>query len=111
MDKMHKLAKMDTLKALRKAAMEMIHDRMGDEEMPEGMSKVMVAAEDKEGLEEGLDKAKEVLGEMPEGMEDSEEKEMMAEMKPEESLMSDEDEEIELLKKLQELRAKKKQMA
>jgi hypothetical protein len=68
-----KQAKLDLLKDLRKMAMGMISDGTG-EEMPHQMQKVMVAAKDKEGLKEGLEKAEEIVGgESPEGEEDSEE--------------------------------------
>ena len=65
---LHQKAHMDTLHALRKLAMDMIRERSGlHDDMPEGkMSKVMVAAKDKEGLKKGLKKASDVLDEMPE---------------------------------------------
>lgn len=60
-------AKLGLMKELQKV--------MGDEmssELP-GLKKVSVAAPSKEGLEKGLEKAKEMLGEMPEGQEKEDE--------------------------------------
>lgn len=54
-------AKLSVLKELRKMA----SDMMG-EDLKGGFKKVTVAAPDKEGLKEGLDKAKSLMGEMPE---------------------------------------------
>jgi hypothetical protein len=91
-----KQAKLDLLKDLRKMAMGMISDGAG-EDMPEQMQKVMVAAKDKEGLEEGLEKAQEIVG----GEDESEEGEM--------SEMEDESEEEspEMIQaKIEELKAK-----
>lgn len=80
---MGKKAKMDNLKALRKLAMDMIRD---NSEMPEdSMSKVMVAAHDKEGLEKGLDKAKDVLDEMPESEDEESPEQEASESESEES--------------------------
>ena len=101
MDSMRKQAKLDLLKDLRKMAMGMINSGEG-EEMPGHMQKVMVAAKDKEGLEEGLDKAKEVLEGSEDLMEDSEDSEM-----PE--LESDEDSPEALKAKIKELQAKLEQ--
>jgi hypothetical protein len=64
---MHRKAKMDLLKQLRRMAMDMIHeDSMGGEEDAAGLQKVTVAAKDKEGLKQGLEKAEDVLEDMPE---------------------------------------------
>lgn len=75
-------AKLEVLKELKEMAMEAMgedmsrykdmdmEDEMMDCEMPEGMEKVTVAAPDKEGLMEGLDKAEDLLEEMPEDMAD-----------------------------------------
>jgi hypothetical protein len=98
----HKKAKLDVLKALRQVAMELIKEKAdeGETEASE-LQKVSVMADDKEGLEQGLDKAKDVLESMPEGEE-------------EENSMGDEpaeeDEEASLMAKLQELRNKKKML-
>jgi hypothetical protein len=101
MHSMKKQAKLDLLKDLRKMAMGMINSDEG-EEMPEHMQKVMVAAKDKEGLEAGLDKAKQVLESSEEMEEDSEDSEM-----PE--LESDEDSPEALKAKIKELQAKLEQ--
>lgn len=78
-------AKMETLmELLQMAQKEMGHKVKGgmDELLKpkEEMSKVSVMAEDEEGLEEGLDKAKELLSQLPEEAkeEKSEEPEMEA---------------------------------
>jgi len=63
-DNMKKEAKMDVLKALQKMATDM---------MGEDMKKVSVMAKDNKGLEEGLDKAKEIIGDMDEEEEDDKE--------------------------------------
>ena len=51
-----KMAHMQVLKDLRQMAMDAMGEGMSD------MKKVTVAADDDEGLEEGLKKAKEMLG-------------------------------------------------
>ena len=57
-------AKMKMLQDLKKMATEMMgHDLKGK---MDGMKKVSVMANDKEGLEKGLDKAKELMHGMPE---------------------------------------------
>ena len=102
---LHKQAKCEALKELRNMAMKMIKDQAlegGEEGEMEGLQKVMVAAKDKEGLKEGLEKAEEVV----EGAEEAEEGEDM-EMASE----GMEDEEAQLLAKLEALRAKKAQKA
>jgi hypothetical protein len=93
MDNPKKQAKLDLLKDLRKMAMGMISDGAG-EEMPGQMQKVMVAAKDKEGLKEGLEKAEEIVGgeESEDSMDDMEEE---SEESPE-----------ELKAKIEELQAK-----
>lgn len=50
-----KMAKMEALKELRKMAMDSMSDDMGS------MEKLTIAAKDKEGLKEGLEKAEEML--------------------------------------------------
>lgn len=103
---LHKQAKLEALKELRNMAMQMIKDSAEEGELPAEMGKmqkVMVAAKDKEGLKEGLEKAEEII----EGSEeDSCDDEEMAEA-PE----SMEDEEAMLMAKLEALRAKKAQKA
>jgi hypothetical protein len=102
---MHKKAKLDVLKDLRKMAMEMLHDQssegMEEGEMPSKMQKVMVAAKDKEGLKQGLEKAEDVLESMPGEESEEDEEEGMASEK------SLDEQEQELLAKLEEIRAKK----
>lgn len=102
---MHKKAKLDTLKALKRMAMDEIRGRMTDEDMSPEMSKVVVKADDKDGLEAGLNKAKDVLSDLPMD-EDEEESSMMDDLHPSEK--SPEDEEAMLLARLEELRAKKR---
>lgn len=125
MNSTHKRAKLDVLKALRQVAMDLIKEKSeeGDEgempEMPEHMQKVAVMAKDKEGLEKGLDKAKQVLGVMPDMHSEEDEAEMHLDPSRREEAVAEEamespeeqaDEETELLKKLQELRNKKKML-
>jgi hypothetical protein len=76
MDNPKKQAKLDLLKDLRKMAMGMISDGSG-EEMPGELQKVTVAAKDKEGLKEGLEKAEDLVGgeESEDSMDDMEEDE------------------------------------
>ena len=56
------LKRMMRMKSLQELKEEMM-DEMGEDFAPhmEGMKKVTVASDDDEGLEEGLDKAKEIL--------------------------------------------------
>jgi hypothetical protein len=60
MDPLYKKSKMSVLESLRDQMSEMIKGDL------EGMKKVEVAAPDSEGLEAGLEKAKEIVEEMPE---------------------------------------------
>lgn len=109
----HKKAKLDVLKALRQVAMELIKERSEEsDEAPEQLQKVAVMAKDKEGLEKGLDKAKEVLEGLPQTSEDALETSENAEDSEDESELLEEplDEEAALLQKLEELRNKKKQL-
>lgn len=62
-DPMQKEAKLAAIKGMRKMAGDMMAGDM------KNMKKVTVAAPDEAGLKLGLDKAKEVVGEMPEDME------------------------------------------
>lgn len=116
----HKRAKLDVLKALRQVAMDLISEKAdeGHEEgeMPEHMQKVSVMAKDPQDLAKGLDLAKQVAGKMPEVAPSEDES---LESNDEESLEasagleggSEEDEEEMLMKKLEELRNKKKMLA
>lgn len=67
MDDTYKSAKMGVLKDLHKHMSGMLGDDL------KGLKKVTVAAPDEEGLEMGLSKAKEMLGEESPEMEESEE--------------------------------------
>lgn len=66
---MKKDAKLSVLKELRKMA----SDMMGEDLKGGMMKKVTVAAPSTEGLKEGLEKAEDLMGEMPNGEEESEE--------------------------------------
>lgn len=88
----YKDAKLSMLKEL----MKVMDDGLLDD--VKGIKQVTVAAPSEEGLEEGLEKAQDIVKEMPEMEEESEEAEME----------DSEDDEIEMLeKKLAELKAKK----
>ena len=101
---MHKKAKIEAARALKMMAMQLMQECSADEGEGEmdGLKKVTVAAKDKEGLKEGLEKAEDLL----EGSEESEEESELAEA-PE----AGEDEEASLMAKLEALRAKKAQKA
>jgi hypothetical protein len=107
---MDKKAKLDLLKSLRKMAMGLIHEGMGEDDMElDGMKKVTVAAKDSEGLKKGLEKAEDILEDMPLDSKESEDSDDMEELAEESSEeMSDESDEIaELEAKLAALKAKK----
>lgn len=70
-DPIEKEAKLNAVKGMRKMAGDMMADDM------KSMKKVTVAAPDQEGLEMGLEKAKDVVEEMPEMEDESPEDEMM----------------------------------
>lgn len=70
-DPIEKEAKLNAVKGMRKMAGDMMADDM------KSMKKVTVAAPDQEGLEAGLEKAKDVVEEMPEMEDESPEDEMM----------------------------------
>jgi len=70
-DPIEKEAKLAAVKGMRKMAGDMMADDM------KSMKKVTVAAPDQEGLEAGLEKAKDVVEEMPEMEDESPEDEMM----------------------------------
>lgn len=78
---------------LLKELIEAMEDRMAKKLKPEESMAVEVAAPDKEKLAEGLDKAKEVVGEMPMDKMDSSEEE--DESKLLEMLASEEDDKEE----------------
>lgn len=59
--------KMEILEQLKAMASEMMGEDLG------GLKKVTVAAKDQEGLEEGLEKAKELLGKKEESEDDEDE--------------------------------------
>lgn len=115
LDPMYASSKMSMLQALKD---EMSGMMKGDLEH-KGMKKVEVAAPDSEGLKEGLDKAKEVVGhegeeESPEheASESTEEESAEGEANPseevEELAQDASSEELdEMIKKLEELKAKK----
>ena len=86
MGKMDVSAKMDSLKELHKIMM----DKAG-KDIAYGLQKITVMAKDKEGLEKGLEKAKELLEKMPE----PENMEQMLEGKKKEDLEVNGDEEEE----------------
>jgi hypothetical protein len=69
-DPIEKEAKLAAVKGMRKMAGDMMADDM------KSMKKVTVAAPDQEGLEAGLEKAKDVVEEMPEMEDESPEDEM-----------------------------------
>jgi hypothetical protein len=102
MDPMEKEAKTGILKEISKMA----GDMMGSD--LKGLKKVTVAAPDKEGLEKGLEKAKELMGDMPEGEEaEAEEDEAVA---SEEEMPAEEMSVEEIEAKIKELEAKKAAM-
>ena len=70
-DPIEKEAKLNAVKGMRKMAGDMMADDM------KSMKKVTVAAPDQEGLEMGLEKAQDVVEEMPEMEDESPEDEMM----------------------------------
>lgn len=91
-DPTEKEAKLAAIKGMRKMAGDMMADDM------KSMKKVTVAAPDAEGLKEGLEKAEDVVEQMP-GMEESEDMEEMA------------DEEMEMPESLEEIDAMMKKLA
>lgn len=101
-DPLKKQAKLSALKNLRSAMSGMMQGDLGDK-----MNKVTVAAPDKESLEAGLDKAKDVLDDMP--SEDSDmEMEESPSMESEEPAMS-EQEIDQMMQKLMEMKKKLKE--
>ena len=96
-------AKMEVLKDLKSMAMKAMGDKL------DGAKKVEIAADSKEGLEAGLDKAKELLNPEEEEKEESAEDELAEspEKEAEELASNQEESEEDLDKKIQELMAKK----
>lgn len=94
LDPLEKEAKMSVVKAMREAASEEMTDKLGK------LKKVTVASDSKEGLQAGLDKAKEMMEKMPEGMEQS----------SEESEEASEEEQEECPKSVEEIDAKIKEL-
>lgn len=77
-------AKMSVVEEMRKMAQEAMGDKL------KGLKKVTVASNDPEGLEEGLDKAKDLIGEMPKEDEEGSEDEM-SELSPEDAHKAEEE--------------------
>lgn len=71
---MEKDAKLAAVKGMRKMAGDLMADEM------KAMKKVTVAAPDNESLKAGLEKAEDVIEDMPEDMEQMEESDEMSEM-------------------------------
>lgn len=100
-------AKMKMLQELKKMATDMMSGDLKGK--MDGLKKVTVAAEDEHGLQKGLDKAKEILGQEKDPMdmtehmseEESEEPETEEEMPETEELSP-----LELEQKIKELQAK-----
>ena len=98
MDDMKKQAKLDVLKEIRKIASQ----AMQDDIKANGLKKVSVASDSAEGLEAGLEKAKEMLEAAPEMEEKEDEMDGMEDMEEE---MSPDDIEAKI-KALQEKKSK-----
>jgi peptidyl-tRNA hydrolase len=113
MEDMKKKAKLKDLEGLKQVAMDMMGDNFKrDKSELEGLKKVTVAAPDKEGLEKGLEKAKELASSMPEledeSMEDESTEEIESESPTDESLESmDKEELMHMMDKIKEMLAKK----
>lgn len=107
MDPMKKKAKMELVEELRSMAEDMMKQDLTGH--MDGLKKVTVASDSKEGLEKGLEKAKEIA-KSPLALEGSEEEEM-AESPMEAKMEGDEDlsalSKEQLLAKLMELKQKK----
>jgi hypothetical protein len=91
-------AKMDVLKELKSMAMDAMGKKL------DGAKKVEVAADSKEGLKAGLEKAQEMLGSEEK---DEESEEESPEKEKEELASGEEESEDDLDKKIEELMAKK----
>lgn len=102
MDELHKSAKMDAISGLRQTAMDAMKGKL------EGLKKVTVASDSKEGIKEGLEKAKEIVekgpnGEAPEAEEESLEEESEDGEESKEQLLSELEQKM---KELEELKQK-----
>jgi hypothetical protein len=106
-----KEAKMSVVDSLKKMA----QDHMGDA-MKKGMKKVSVLSDSEEGLEHGLDKAKDIVKKLPKAEDEESEPEAYAgEESPEEEAMEEDSEldhmsEDDINKKLMKLMALKEKM-
>lgn len=107
LDSVEQEARLNVLDDLRKVAMDEMGERL------KGLKKITVAAEDKEGLKQGLEKAEEILEneevdhEMHEAMESPEEEAMEHAMGEESSEDEEDEDSLEMLKaKIAELQAK-----
>jgi hypothetical protein len=95
MDPMKKKAKIELVEELRSMAEDMMKQDLTGH--MDGLKKVTVASDSKEGLKEGLEKAEHIVEGSPEGLESEDEEE------PDFAALSKE----ELLAKLMELKQKK----
>jgi hypothetical protein len=105
MSDVHREAKMSVVKQLRDDASESLLDKI------KGLKKVSVMADSEEGLKEGLEKAEEIVGEMPEAKEVAEEEsedEEVPQIAMDEADMSHESKELEMMDddQLEEMMAK-----
>lgn len=104
---MEKDAKLSALRELRDIASKAMGEGMKSK--MDGMQKVTVASDDKEGLVKGLDKAKDLMKHMPktddEGVEETPEEEMEEAEMGSDDEMSPEDIDA-MIQKLQEKKAK-----
>ena len=102
-DPMKKEAKLKALKALKKMASDMESDDI------KGIRKVTVAAPDKEGLEKGLEKAKEIVENPMEMAEESMDEDM--EMEESEDMEEEGAEDLSSIEEqIKKLQAKKEQL-
>lgn len=97
MSDVEKKAKMTVVEAMRKMAEDRMGGKLG------GMKKVTVASKDQGGLEEGLEKAKELVGQMPE-------EESMEEMPEDETTEDEQMSPEEIDAKIEELKLLKEKM-
>lgn len=103
MEDLKKKAKLGVLGEIRGLASKLMQDGLSGK-----MQKVMVAAQDKEGLKEGLEKAKDVLDQMPKKDESEEPEEMMEEsLEQEENEMPEEESLEDIEQQIKELEEKK----
>lgn len=100
--------KLEAKKNVMKELSDLLSEDIG-KDLDSSMKKVTIASDSKEGLQEGLDKAKDILEKKPLEEDESEEKEESMEHESSEE-SSEDDVELkiaELEKKLEELKAKK----